>query len=176
MISVFIAQSIDGFIADKDGGLDWLQSVPNPTNDDMGYNAFLQRTDAIIMGRTTFEMVCGFDIPWPYTLPVFVLSTRLTEIPTKAQGKAEIIRGELKSIIETLKRRGLQNLYIDGGATIHGFLQENLVDELIITTIPILLGDGIPLFRQSSQQFNFHIHASEVFLNAIVQTSYRRHP
>lgn len=70
--SVFIATSLDGFIADKNGGIDWLHSLPNPDNDDMGYGAFMTQIDALIMSRKTFETVCGFDMDWPYTKPVFV--------------------------------------------------------------------------------------------------------
>ena len=75
---VFIASSIDGYIADKNGGIDWLQSVPNPDHDDMGYNSFINEVDALVMGRNTFETVCGFDIDWPYSKPVYVLSRSLS--------------------------------------------------------------------------------------------------
>ncbi|MEX0272908.1 MAG: dihydrofolate reductase family protein [Flavobacteriaceae bacterium] len=64
--SIFIATSLDGYIADKNGGLDWLHSIPNPDNDDMGFAAFNNNIDALVMGRTTFETVIGFDVPWPY--------------------------------------------------------------------------------------------------------------
>jgi dihydrofolate reductase len=80
---VFIAKSLDGYIADKDGGIDWLHSIPNPDQIDMGYNKFIDRIDAIVMGRKTYETVCGFDIPWPYTKPVFVVSNTLKEVPEK---------------------------------------------------------------------------------------------
>ena len=79
--SVFIATSIDGYISDKNNGIEWLHSIPNPNNDDMGYIEFTNNIDALIMGRTTFEIVCGFDVDWPYDKPVFVLSRTLSEIP-----------------------------------------------------------------------------------------------
>ncbi|SHJ20520.1 dihydrofolate reductase family protein [Aquimarina spongiae] len=75
---VFIATSLDGYIADKDGGIDWLHAIPNPDNIDMRYNEFTSQIDALVMGRTTFETVCGFDIDWPYSKKVFVLSNSLT--------------------------------------------------------------------------------------------------
>ena len=74
---VFIATSLDGYIADKDGELDWLQSIPNPENLDMGWVDFIERIDAVVMGRNTFDMVCSFDCDWPYSKPVFVLSNSL---------------------------------------------------------------------------------------------------
>ena len=88
---VFIATSLDGFTSDRDGALDWLHSVPNPDNLDFGYAAFMEQIDAIVMGRKTFETVCGFDCDWPYTKPVFVLSRSLTSLPEGYEGKAELI-------------------------------------------------------------------------------------
>ena len=82
---VFIATSLDGCIADKNGGLDWLHSIPNPENEDMGYPAFISQIDALVMGRTSFETVCGFDVDWPYSQPVFVLSNTLDTIPPTKQ-------------------------------------------------------------------------------------------
>lgn len=76
--SVFIATSLDGFIADKNGRIDWLHSIPNPENDDMGYVKFEEKIDALVIGRGTFETVLGFDVDWPYHKPVFVLSNKLT--------------------------------------------------------------------------------------------------
>ena len=78
---VFIATSLDGFIADQNGAIDWLHSIPNPEQIDMGYTDFIGGVDAIVMGRNTFEVVCGFDIDWPYEVPVFVLSRTLNTRP-----------------------------------------------------------------------------------------------
>ena len=86
---VFIACSLDGYIADKDGGIDFLHSVPNPDNLDMGYNAFNERIDAIVMGRNTFEVVLGFDIPWPYSKPVYVVSSSLKTLTDDLNGKVD---------------------------------------------------------------------------------------
>ena len=86
---VFIATSLDGYIADKDGGLDWLQSIPNPENLDMGWGDLIDRIDALVMGRKTFEKVCSFDCDWPYSKPVFVLSNSMKSKPDGYEGKAE---------------------------------------------------------------------------------------
>jgi dihydrofolate reductase len=86
----FIATSLDGYIADKNGGLDWLHSIPNPDQNDMGYELFIKHIDALVMGRTTFETVCNFDIDWPYSKPVFVLSRTLEMIPEKYKDKAAL--------------------------------------------------------------------------------------
>ena len=90
---VFIATSLDGYIADKDGEVDWLHFIPNPENLDMGYVDLIDRIDALVMGRKTFEKVCSFDCDWPYSKPVFVLSNSMKSIPEGYEGKAELIKG-----------------------------------------------------------------------------------
>ena len=171
---VFIAKSLDGYIADKNGGLDWLQSIPNPDQIDMGYESFIKHIDGLVMGRTTFETVCNFDIDWPYSKPVFVLSRTLEMIPEKYKDKAELVIGSLTNILKEINQRGYGRLYIDGGATIQSFLKEDLIDELIITTIPILLGGGALLFSELRKVLEYKHMESKVFLDEIVQNHYQR--
>jgi dihydrofolate reductase len=171
---VYIATSLDGYIADRDGGLDWLTSIPNPENDDMGWSDFLASIDGIIMGRKTFEKVCGFECPWPYPVPVFVLSNSLKKVPAEYEGKAEIVSGELEQIVHELNSKGFERLYIDGGKTVQSFLQKDMIDELIISRIPVLLGGGIPLFGELAEMQKFDHIKTEVLLSAIVQSHYRR--
>lgn len=172
--SVFIATSLDGYIADKNGGIDWLHSIPNPNNDDMGYIEFTRNIDALVMGRTTFETVCGFDIEWPYEKPVFVLSNTLMEIPESHQGKAFLVTGSLAEILNYIHQQGHYHLYVDGGATIQSFLKEDLIDEMLITTFPILLGGGYPLFSELSNELEFELIESKIFLNQLPQNHFRR--
>lgn len=171
---VFIATSLDGYIADKNGGIDWLHSIPNPEQKDMGYTKFMSQIDALVMGRNTFETVCGFDIEWPYDKPVFVLSHSLEQIPEKFKGKAHLIKGDLREILREIHKRGYQKLYIDGGTTIQNFLKKDLIDEMIISTIPVLLGGGIPLFAELPKTLGFECRSSEIFLDAIVQNHFIR--
>ncbi|MBK1790794.1 dihydrofolate reductase family protein [Persicirhabdus sediminis] len=171
---VYIATSLDGYIADKEGKLDWLHSIPNPELDDFGFAAFMQRIDAIIMGRTTFETVCSFACEWPYPVPVYVLSHSLKEIPAGYRDKAQLLAGTPSQIIAAAANNGHHQLYIDGGKTVQNFLQQGLIDELIITTIPVLLGGGTPLFSPLDQQQNFQLEKSEVLLNAMVKNHYLR--
>lgn len=171
---VFIAQSIDGYIADKNGGIEWLESVPNPDQIDMGYKAFMERVDAIVMGRATFETVLGFGIPWPYEKPVFVLSNSLKTVPDTLHGKVELITGSPDEICTALQDRGYENLYIDGGKTIQYFLAEDLIDEMIITTIPVVLGGGVSLFGELPALLEFSRLKTEVYLDEVVQTRYIR--
>ena len=172
--SVFIGVSLDGYIADKNGGLEWLDMIPNTENDDMGYFAFTDEIDALVMGRTTFETVCGFDVDWPYKKPVFVLSTTLKEIPEAYSGKAFLIQGSISEILAQIHEKGYDRLYIDGGATIQGFLKEDLIDELVISTIPVLLGGGSPLYSTLPKHLEFELVKTKTYLNQIVQTHYAR--
>ncbi len=171
---VFIATSIDGYIADINGGIDWLHSIPNPENTDMGYNAFIENLDALVMGRTTFETVCGFDMEWPYLKPVFVLSNTLEQIPEEYLGKAFLMNGPLNKILDQIHQRGYFKLYIDGGTTIQHFLSEDLIDEMIITIIPILLGSGTSLFGELPNRLEYKCVSSKIFLGSVVQNHFVR--
>ena len=171
---VFIATSLDGYIADKDGGIDWLHAIPNPDNIDMGYHAFTSHIDALVMGRSTFETVCGFDIDWPYKKPVFVLSNSMSSIPDEYKDNARLVKGTLNEILENLHQNGFIRLYIDGGKTIQSFLKEDLIDEMIITIIPTLLGGGIPLFGELANPLDFECVESKIYLGKIVQNHFVR--
>jgi len=171
---VFIATSLDGFISDKNGGLEWLNSIDNPEHEDMGYNHFMDSIDAIIMGRNTYDTVRNFGIEWPYSKPVFVLSYSLNNIPEDLNGKVEKLRGNLIDILMKIHQKGYYNLYIDGGNVIQQFLKEDLVDELILTKIPILLGGGTPLFSSLPKSLLYELKETKIYLNKIVQMHFMR--
>jgi len=171
---VYIATSLDGYIADKDGKLDWLEETPNPDKLDCGWAEFMNRIQAIVMGRNTFDTVCSFNGKWPYNKPVFVLSNSLKSIPDKCKDKVEIINGALADVINRIRDKGFSELYIDGGVTIQNFLNENLIDEMIITSMPILLGSGARLFGELSNPQRFEHIKTDVMLNAMVKTHYRK--
>ncbi|MEM9390171.1 MAG: dihydrofolate reductase family protein [Bacteroidota bacterium] len=171
---IFIATSLDGYIADKNGGIDFLDTFPEINTIDSGYAAFTADIDALVMGRTTFETVCSFGIDWPYEKPVFVLSTTLDSIPEKYNGKAHLVRGAPAEILDQIHQQGYKRLYIDGGATIQSFLKADLIDSMVITIIPVLLGDGVPLFGELPNPLKFECFESKVYLNKIVQNHFRR--
>lgn len=170
---VYIATSIDGFIATEDGGVEWLENVPNHDGSDLGFADFTARIDALVMGRKTYEKVLDFG-QWPYEKPVFVLSNSLKSVPENLEGKADIVSGEIVSVIETLRSRGFQNLYIDGGKVIQSFLSQDLIDELIITRLPVLLGKGIPLFAELDEPLHFTHLSTKVLCDSLVQSRYIR--
>lgn len=170
---MYIAASIDGYIATKDGGIDWLHEQPNPTNDDYGYSEFVGKIDAIVMGRNTFEKVRTFG-DWHYEKKVFVLSSTLIKVPDELIGKVEFFSGSLKEALFNINSQGFNELYIDGGVVIQNFLAEDLIDELIITQIPILLGGGIPLFGELSKPLRFVHKNTEIYGNVLVQSHFIR--
>lgn len=172
--SVYIATSLDGYIADKNGGIAWLDNIPNPEQDDMGYVAFTNRIDALVMGRATFETVLGFDIPWPYEKPVYVLSTTLKKVPENLNGKVFLLQGTITEILKHIHQKGYYRLYIDGGTTIQNFLKADAIDEMIITTFPILLGGGAPLFADLPKELLFELIVSKIHLNQLTQNQYLR--
>ncbi len=138
----------------------------------MGYAEFISKQDAIVMGRNTFETVIGFEVEWPYPLTVFVLSNSLQKIPMEYADKAELLKGEPAQIQAQLNQRGYHRLYIDGGSTIRQFLNAGGIDELIITTIPVLLGGGIRLFDELNQRQWFKCIETKRFLGSIVQNRF----
>ena len=130
--------------------------------------------DHIIMGRNTFEKVLTFG-GWPYEgTPLTVLSSTLNEVPPHLQGKAEVLSLEPPAILERLRAMGRKRIYIDGGRTVQRFLRANLIDELIISTLPVLIGNGIPLFGSLSGDLKWEHVTTKTFPNGIVQSTYHR--
>ncbi|WP_417347388.1 dihydrofolate reductase family protein [Ferrimonas sp.] len=171
---LYIGTSLDNYIADSNGGLEWLTSLPNPEEEDFGFAEFMASVDALVMGRNTFETVCGFGGEWPYSKPVFVLSRTLTTLPDSLQEKAALIQGSPQEVTRKLNDKGFQRLYIDGGQTIQSFLEADLIDEIIVSQLPVLLGGGTPLFGDLTRPLWFELLNSEVLLGAITKHHYRR--
>lgn len=169
---IYIAQSLDGYIAGPNGELDWLASIDNPEGDDFGFAGFMAGIDAIVMGRNTFEKVQSFG-NWPYEKPVFVLSHDLTRVPAALDGKVSLMQGNPTEVEGELKRQGFHRLYIDGGQTIQQFLRAGLINELIVTTIPVLLGKGIPLFGSLDESIKLELLHSQTLLGQLVMSRYR---
>ena len=167
--SVFIATSLDGFIARPDGRLDWL---PVDGGEPHGYDEFIATVDAIVIGRKTFETVLTFDA-WPYgTKPVVVLSTRPEELKAPEGAVCDAMSGSPDEIVARLAEQGMRHLYIDGGITIQRFLEAGLIQRLTITRIPVLLGSGIPLFGALSRDILFKHVTTRSFPSGMVQSEY----
>ncbi len=171
---VYIATSLDGYISAPDGKLDWLSYVPIPEGDDLGFSAFMDRVDAIVMGRITYETVLIIGSGWHYPIPGIVLSSTLNSAPEDIADHVQFASGTPSEIVELAKQQGFENLYIDGGKTVQAFLREDLIDELIITEIPLLLGGGDRLFGDLDQRLEFELVGTEIMLNQLVKKHYRR--
>src|SRR5438046_3241189 len=166
--SVFIATSLDGFIARSDGALDWL---PEGGGEPHGYDEFMATVDALVIGRKTLETVLKFD-PWPYgEKPVFVLSSR-TLAPVPHGAVVERMSGDPSEIAAQLDARGIRHVYVDGGITIQRFLQAGLIHRLIITRVPVLIGNGIPLFGALHGDVRLRHVATRHFPSGLVQSEY----
>jgi len=172
--SVFIATSLDGFIARSDGSIDWLElaNTSVPAGEDCGYADFMQTVDAIVMGRSTFEKVLSFP-DWPYgSKPVYVLSTTIRRLPAGVPGLVHLLNATPDDVVRRTAEAGHRHLYIDGGRTIQGFLRAGLITELTITVIPILLGSGLRLFGDLPAEANLRLLSSKAFSFGFVQSHY----
>lgn len=175
-VSVFIATSLDGFIARKNGALDWLDkaNATIPVGEDCGYNAFFDSIDTLVMGRKTFETALSFE-SWPYgDKRVVVLSSQLKEVPQSLSKTVSVASASPKKILEDLAKHGSRHIYLDGGRTIQSFLAAGLVDEMTITKIPVLLGEGISLFGPLNDDIPLAHLKTKVYPNGFVQSHYRR--
>lgn len=168
---VFIASSLDGFIARPDGALDWLLSRDDPA-EDHGYDAFIARMDAIVMGRGTFEAVLDFP-DWPYSLPVLVLSNALKSIPAPLRGKVTLSDLSPRDAMRQLAAGGCRRAYIDGGRIIQSFLRDGLIHDMTLTTVPVLLGQGRPLFGTLPADIPLTHQSTTAFPSGLVQTTWR---
>lgn len=172
--SVFIATSMDGFIARRDGDIGWLTEHDNSesSGEDYGYSEFIDSVDAIVMGRNSFEKVLSFDT-WPYTKKVVVLTHRPLEISNGLSDNVKKLSGAPKKIVNQLAAQDLNHLYIDGGKTIQNFIRAGLIQEMIITRIPVLIGDGIPLFGALKKDIKLQHVATRTFDDGLVQGRYK---
>ena len=168
-ISVFIGTSVDGFIARPNDALDFL---PEGGGEPHGYTEFMAGIDALVIGRKTFETVLAFP-EWPYgDKRVVVLSSTKLDFSAVRGGNVEQMSGSPAEIVSKLAAGGAHNLYIDGGITIQRFLRAGLIQRLIITRVPVLIGDGIPLFGSLPRDIRLQHVATRHYSSGLVQTEY----
>ena len=165
--SVYVGTSLDGFIARVNGDLDFL---PPGGGEPHGYSEFMATVDALVIGRKTFETVLTFD-QWPYDKPVFVLSTRPL-LPIRSDARVERLSGHPADIVAQLAARGIGHIYVDGGITIQHFLDAGLIQRLIITRVPVLIGSGIPLFGPVTRDIAVTHVATRQYASGLVQSEY----
>jgi dihydrofolate reductase len=169
-VSVFIGTSVDGFIARPNGDLDFL---PPGGGEPHGYDEFMASVDALVIGRKTFETVLAYPT-WPYGKKcVVVLSGHPLDFSGVRGGVVEQMAGPPPEIVSKLAARGVQHVYVDGGVTIQGFLRAGLVQRLIITRVPVLIGEGIPLFGSLPRDVRLSHVATRHYPSGLVQSEYR---
>ncbi len=171
---VFIATSLDGYVARKDHALDWLTKQPNIEGEDGGFSAFMAKVDGLIMGSGSFRTLLGFD-QWIYTKPVIVLSNSLTDedIPAHLKYKVRLSRSQPEALMQELKQEGWKRAYVDGGRIVQSFLRQGLITELTITSIPILIGEGISLFGAVEADIDLELLNSRQLATNMLQATYR---
>lgn len=165
---VFIGVSLDGFIARPDGDLKWLTERDLPF-EETGYEEFVSGVDALIMGRSTYEIVAAMD-EWFYTKPVFVLSTTLD--PSTIERDDVSVHRSIDAALEAFGEAGFTNAYVDGGATIQNFLRLGLIDSLILSFAPVLIGSGARLFGELVTDVDLELEYTKTLPAGFVQTKY----
>jgi len=173
--SVYVGVSLDGFIARCDGSIDWLNEMQSlvPEGEDCGYKEFMGSVDTLIMGRKTFEQVLTFG-PWHYgDTPVIVLSHNPVTIPPHLPDTVTYSSESPRVLLDRLSVEGVEHVYVDGGTTVQSFLAESLIDYVTITTVPMALGDGIPLFGPMKKDLKLTHVSTKVYDFGFVQTTYQ---
>lgn len=170
--SAYIATSLDGFIARQNRALDWLPHADESGDgEDYGYHAFMETVDALVMGRHSYETVLTFG-DWPYEVPAVVLSSRPVDVPASIRRTVEWMSCPPGEVVEKLALRGARHLYIDGGVTVQRFLHAGLIQRLIITRVPVLIGSGIPLFGPLENDIKLQHLKTRSFATGLVQSEY----
>ena len=174
-VSAFIATSLDGYIARRDGNLDWLFAAAptgGDTAEDYGYGEFMATVDTIVMGRNTYEKVRTFGA-WPYAgKQVLVLTTKPLEIPEELRSSVRTLAGSPGEVVANLAAAGARHAYVDGGQTIQRFLDAGLLGRLIVNTVPVLIGDGIPLFGRARTDIRLAHVRTRAYPTGLVQNEY----
>jgi dihydrofolate reductase len=177
-VSVYIATTLDGFIARKDGSLDWLPGSdgevdPELEGEDFGYAEFTSTVDVLIMGRNTYELVLSFG-EWPYgDKRVIVISSTLKSLCDTLPSNVELRSCSVQELHAEMQQSGAKHLYIDGGKTIQSLLKAELITDLILARVPVLIGEGIPLFGSLNQDILLHHNTTQSFKNGFVQSHYQ---
>ncbi len=172
MIQLYIAQSLDGYIARENGSLDWLEQLPNPTKTDHDFTAFYEEVKTVVMGRKTYETILGFDLPWPYAdCEAFVLSNSLN---FELHDPSIKVASEVQELVQVLKAKPGNTWVVGGGMLIGAFVEADAFDELIITVIPIILGSGISLFPRMQVERWYTLYNAKPFPTGAINLTYRK--
>ena len=169
---IYSAMSIDGFISTPEGGVEWLDDFDPPANEDYGYTEFYHSLDTTIMGRKTYEKVLSFDVPWPYPDTINYVCTKSNQWIDNDQ---VIFKNDPVQLVRKLKNSSGKNIWIVGGGGLNTILLENdLVDEMMLSIIPVVLGNGIKIFNDIDSINKFNLIKSESFSNGVISLFYQK--
>jgi dihydrofolate reductase len=166
--SVFIATSVDGYIARRDGSIDWLASVERE-GEDYGYKKFMDTVDTVVLGRNTYDFISR-EASWPFQGKRAVV---LTHRPAAARHGESFFAGKAEQLVEQLQKKGAKSVYVDGGNAVRGFLAAGLIDQMTISVVPVVLGSGIPLFGEGIKENPLVLEESRAFSTGLMQLRYR---
>ncbi len=166
--SVFIAVSVDGFIARPDGGIDWLSVVERP-GEDYGYQRFFDSVDTLLIGRKTYDVALGFE-PWPYAGKRCVVLSHRALTPRHDE---TFESGAPLDVVDRLTALGCRRIYVDGGSVIQQLLAAGLVTDLTLNVVPVVLGEGVPLFGKTGRDLRLELVDTRRFDSGLVQVEYR---
>ncbi len=171
---LYIASSLDGYIARPDGSIDWLTSLPNPSSEDYGYTALLARISTIVMGRKTYDDIIGFGVEWPYPgLTTYVVSSNQSWMPQSPD--TFLLDGAVEVALQKLKRESEKDIWLVGGAQlITTALRHRLLDTMILTVVPTVIGSGIPLFSGDTGESQWALTEVRSFDTGLVNLTYQK--
>jgi len=173
-VILYITASLDGFIAKANGNIDWLTQWPNPSNLDYGYADLLKKIGCIVMGRKTYDEVLGFGIDWPYAeFETFVVTNNANlKVSTP---NTQLVTSDINETISKLKQQSEKDIWlVGGGQLVTSFINENLIDKIILTIVPIILGEGISLFPNKPKESEWELLAVEKFETGLVSLTYHK--
>lgn len=172
-VILYVATSLDGYIARKDGNLDWLNGHSNPEGSDYGYDDLLAGTGTILMGRNTYEAILGFGISWPYPDHDTVVATRQSAYPVSTPRTS--VTPDAVALTRDLREKSAKDVWLVGGGNlVRSLIAEGLVDRLVLTLIPVVLGSGIPLFPEGTSESGWELVRTEAFAGGAVSLTYTK--
>ncbi|WP_353717670.1 dihydrofolate reductase family protein [Dyadobacter sp. 676] len=170
-VILYIATSLDGYIATRDEDLAFLSLVELP-GEDYGYHDFIRTVDTVILGRKTYDKVLSFGIGFPHADKECYIVTRTQRTQ---EGNVRFYTGDIKTLVTNLKEKEGKNIFVDGGAdVVNTMMKDDLIDEFVVSVIPVFLGDGIRLFQDGRPEHKLELMRSESFEKGLVQLRYKR--
>lgn len=167
-VSVFLGVSLDGYIAGENGDLSWLSVCAGESTAESGYDALMSSVDTLLIGRTTYDIACGFE-PWPYAGKRVVVASHHK---TESRHGESFRQGDIRQILKALHEEGARHVYLDGGSLVSQAVDQALVSEMTLSHVPVVLGKGVKLFQGERGRSHWRLLKARPFQSGMVQCSY----